>query len=404
MKIMTADLPPPAVKSYDVVAETARANVFLMANDLGMGGTQKHLAILAEALNQETFRVEFGCLQRRGCLAQSLSREWDITEFPLGGSFLSRQALSSARSLSRYLRAREVRIAQAFSFYSNILMIPAARMAGVPVVIGSQRQLGDLLTSLQFSAQAVVFQLCDAIVCNSQAAAERLKPWGLARKLVVIRNAVSEDIFRVGELRRRARTPGIARVGMISRMSASKNHALLIRAAARLSDTHPGIKFFLVGDGPERFQLENMTREMGLTGHINFLRERLDLGNVLADLDISVLTTSSESCPNALTESMAAGLPTLATRVGGISELICHGKTGLLVAPDDDVRLAQEIAYLADNPDVSEQLARNGRQFALQHFRLEQARDAYMQLYAELLDRKKLSSDVRAASRPADRG
>jgi glycosyltransferase involved in cell wall biosynthesis len=91
---------------------------------------------------------------------------------------------------------------------------------------------------------------------------------------------------------------------------------------------------------------------------------------------------------------MAAGLTVVATRVGGVSELISHGETGLLVAPDDAVCLAGTLEYLVDNPEICDQLGRNGRKVALSHFRLEHVRDAYEQLYAELLDHQKRTRAV----------
>jgi glycosyltransferase involved in cell wall biosynthesis len=375
------------------VAEPDCSTVFLMANDLEMGGTQKHLAQLATALNGRKFRVRLGCIRRQGYFAETLSTEWDIAEFRLGGSFFSRKALNSARALARHLHAHGVSVAHSFSFYSNIIMIPVARMAGVPIVIGSHRQLGDLLTRLQFNAQTALLQLCDRIVCNSQAAAEQLATRGLSpNRLVVIPNAVSPEIFGVGHTRKQSSRASIVRVGMIARMSAAgKNHALLLRAAARLRSKSRNIQFFLAGDGPQRLQLESMTQKMGLTSHVKFLGERRDLGELLANLDISVLASSSESSPNAITESMAAGLPIVATRVGGIPEIISHGETGLLVPVNDDVRLADAIEYLAENPKVCVRLGRNAREFAVRHFRLDHVCNLYEQLYVELLDGRRLS-------------
>jgi glycosyltransferase involved in cell wall biosynthesis len=368
------------------VAEAVRDTVFLMANGLEIGGTEKQLTQLAIALNGRKFRVRLGCIQRQGYFAERMSTEWDIAEFRLGGSFFSRKALNSARALTQYLHSHEVSVAHSFSFYSNLLMIPVARMAGVPIVIGSHRQLGDLLTPLQFDAQNALLLLCDRVVCNSQAAAERLATWGLSRnKLVVIPNSVSHEIFSVGLTRKPLLCADVVRVGMIARMSAAgKDHALLLRAAAHLQAKFPNIRYIFVGDGPERPHLESMTKKMGLTNRVEFLGECRDLGEILATLDISVLASSSESSPNAITESMAAGVPVVATRVGGIPELISHGETGLLVPIDDDVRLADAIQYLVENPNVCTRFSRDARKFAEQHFRLDHVCSLYEQLYAEL--------------------
>jgi glycosyltransferase involved in cell wall biosynthesis len=129
-----------------------------------------------------------------------------------------------------------------------------------------------------------------------------------------------------------------------------------------------------------------MARQMGLTSQVTFLGQCPDIAGFLANLDISVLVSSSESSPNAITESMAAGLPIVATRVGGIPEILSHGETGLLVPVGNDVQLADAIEYLADNPDVRARLGQNALEFAVQHFRLDHVCHLYEQLYTELLD------------------
>jgi glycosyltransferase involved in cell wall biosynthesis len=366
--------------------------VFLMANDLEMGGTQKHFAQLAKALHGN-FRVRLGCNRRQGYFAEALRTEWEIAEFELGGSFFSSKALHSARALARYLRLNEVRIAHSFSFYSNLMMIPVARMARVPIVIGSHRQLGDLLTPLQFTAQLTVLKLCDRIVCNSQAAAQRLVMRGLSpTKTVVIPNAVSPEIFAVGNRGKQALRGSPANVGMIARISAAgKDHALLLRAAARLRNQSRSIQLFLAGDGPQRLQLESLTQQMGLASQVTFLGQCPDLAGLLAKLDISVLASSSESSPNAITESMAAGLSIVATRVGGIPELISHGENGLLVPVGDEVQLAEAIWYLAENPEVRARFGQNAFDFASRYFRLNHVCRLYEKLYAELLDSRQLT-------------
>jgi len=369
------------------VPKSDSSTVFLMANTLEMGGTERHLSQLATGLNERKFRVELGCIRRQGSFAETLGTKWEVAEFGLGGSFFSRPALKSARALARHLLVRGVSVAHSFSFYSNLLMIPVARLARVPVVIGSHRQLGDLLTPLQFDSQNAVFRLCDRVVCNSKAAADRLTTRGLSpEKIAIIPNAVSPEIFSIALARKRWPVARPFRVGMMARMSVSKDYALLLRAAARLRSRSLNIQFFLIGDGPQRPELESMTRTMGLTGQVNFLGERRDLVDVLAQLDISVLASSSESSPNAITESMAAGLPVVASGVGGIPELISHGRNGLLMPLDDHVALAASIECLAENPNLCAWLGRNAYEFAHQHFRLEHVFSLYEQLYEGLLD------------------
>ena len=105
---------------------------------------------------------------------------------------------------------------------------------------------------------------------------------------------------------------------MIARMNAqSKNHKMFLRAAARLCGRFPDVEFVLVGDGPLRPELEREAESLGLKAQVSFLGDRQDIPAVLASLDVCVLPSSSESLSNAILESMAAGVPVVASRVGG---------------------------------------------------------------------------------------
>src|SRR5438128_1235081 len=113
--------------------------LFLMIDSLRIGGSERQFALLARALQHAgTVNVQLGCIRRSGSFLGDLG---ETAEYPLGGSFLSLRAQRSRAALSRFLRENRVSVAQAFDFYSNVLLIPAARLAGVPVVVGSQRQL-----------------------------------------------------------------------------------------------------------------------------------------------------------------------------------------------------------------------------------------------------------------------
>lgn len=365
-----------------------RQSVFLMANEFSIGGTETQFVRLAQALQEQKFDVQLGCIRHRGPLRDALGIT-PIVEFPLYGGFFTATALRSARTLARHLRKNRIAVAHSFSFYSNILMIPAARAARVPVVIGSQRQLGDLLTPSQRFAQASCFRLCDRIVCNSHAAAGRIFGVGLANeKVVVIPNAVPDEFFRVRD-RRRPFCTEMGTIGLIARMNAlAKNHQLFLRAAARLCAKGFGGQFLLIGNGPLRTELEELARHLGITDRTAFMGERSDIADILSRLDVLVLPSFSESSPNVIGEAMAAGVPVVATRVGGIPELIDHGNTGLLVPNGDEAALANGLEYCLRNAGLRESLARNAAKFAEKHLALNAVRNRYECLYAECLAEK----------------
>jgi glycosyltransferase involved in cell wall biosynthesis len=164
-----------------------------------------------------------------------------------------------------------------------------------------------------------------------------------------------------------------------------KNHPALLRAAATLLQDIQEVEFILVGDGRLRPELEKMAEQLGITGHVVFLGERPDIRAVLASLDISVLTSTSESMPNAVLEAMAAGLPVVATRVGGTPEVVRQGETGFLVDPDDDTGFVEVLRTLLINKDLRQRFGAAGQRAARSQFGAPAIKKKYEELYAAAL-------------------
>ena len=361
--------------------------LFLMTNSFETGGSEHQFTMVARSLSLVAFRVHVGCIQRRGPL---LDESLHPAQFPLCGRLYGLSSLWTRFRLAAYLRRNRLTIAHAFDFYTNLTLIPAAKLAGVPVIVGSQRQLGDLLTHAQSRAQAAMFQLCDAVVCNSRAAANRLIEDGLPKKKVrVINNGLPPSAFAPAAPAI-PRRDGVLRVGIIARMNTrSKNHELFLRAAARLQSKFPALEFLLIGDGPLRLEFERLAESLGVKAM--FLGERTDIPAIMASLDISVLPSSSESLSNVILESMAAGIPVVASRVGGNAELITPDR-GILVTPGDDHALADAIERLARDQQLRAAFAQNAKKFAQENFTLEQMRQRHEDLYVSLLESKKTNA------------
>lgn len=362
-------------------------NLFLMANSFETGGTERQFAVLAQNLDPERFQLHIGCIQRAGPFADAFG---PVPEFRLGGSLFGWKSLRTRWRLSQHLRRNQVQVAHSFDFYTNLTLIPAARLARVPVMIGSHRQIGDLLTLSQFRAQAAAFRWCDAIVCNSSAAAERLQANGLSReKLVVIGNALPPEVFSP-EAPAFPRRPGAVRIGMVARMNARyKNHSGFLRIAARIRQAMPNAEFLLAGDGPLRQELETEARELGLADSVRFLGDRRDVAAVHASMDVAVLTSDSESLSNVILEAMAAGLPVVAFRGGGNPELV-NAERGALVEPGNEAEFSNAVVRLLTQPALREELGRNARQFVEENFGLDRVRSRYQELYEALLEKKSL--------------
>jgi L-malate glycosyltransferase len=363
-----------------------RSRLFLMIDKLETGGSERQFVFLATRLNPLRYEIELACMRSTGSFLKDLGR---VREFNPGGSFVSRRAPGVYLALRAHLRARCVSIAHAFDFYTNIMLIPLARLAAVPVVIGSQRQVGDLLTPRQFSAQAAVLRLADRVVCNSRAAADRLRAAGVPqRKLVVIPNGLTEAAF--AETAPALPPDGVLRVAMIARMnSPAKNHDVFLRAAARLAARLQNVEFLLVGDGPLRAKLEMLAGEVGVAERVRFLGDRRDIAAILASVAASALPSRSESLSNAIIESMAAGVPVVASRAGGNAELIQDGQTGLLVPPGDDESLASALERLLTDPPFRVSCGRRASEFARSKFAPAEVLKSYEQLYDSLMAAKR---------------
>lgn len=359
--------------------------LFLMINSFETGGSERQFALLAKSLDPQQFSINLGCIQTKGPLRDLFG---DVPRFRLGGSVYGWKSWHSRWRLARHLRRERIQIAHAFDFYTNLTLIPAARAAGVPVIIGSQRQLGDLLTPAQWKLQKIALQLCDVVVFNSRAAAEKLLANGFPEsKTRIIGNALAEEAFTHAEPLL-PKTPGALRVGMVARMnSEAKNHRIFLQAAAKLASAFPQVEFVLAGDGPLRPSLEAEASALGIAERVRFLGDCRDIPAVMASLHLSLAPSDSESLSNSIIESMAGGVPVVATSVGGNPELV-NEERGLLVPARDSQALFEAAARILSDDYYRERLGRNSCQFAFDHFSASSISQEYEALYDELLARK----------------
>ncbi|AUX21589.1 glycogen synthase [Sorangium cellulosum] len=234
----------------------------------------------------------------------------------------------------------------------------------------------------------------DAHVAVSRPTAEVMLSEGQVTppKLHVVTNGVDLSRFApdpVARARVRAEL-GISQqawvVGTVGRLAPVKDHALLLRAAARAL---PGDgRLLLVGDGPERAPLVALARELGLSERALFLGERHGVPRILAALDAFALSSLSEGLPLAVLEAMAAGLPVVATAVGGVPTAVTDGLTGFLVPSGDTEALEARLTHLRDDPALATRMGRNGRKVALQRYSAARMVERYMDLYTLLLVRQ----------------
>ena len=195
----------------------------------------------------------------------------------------------------------------------------------------------------------------------------------------------------------RPTAPGSAaercRLVTVGRLQAPKDTLTLVRALAELPR---GVcEAVIVGDGPDRTTVENEVRRLGLESVVQLAGERNDVPELLAASDVFVLSSRSEGLPLSILEAMAAGLPVVATNVGGVSELVLDGQTGILVPPGDPRSLAGAIGRLLDDSAFRARLGAAGRLHVEERFDLVSTRQAHLDLYSALLADAGLPSPYR---------
>jgi glycosyltransferase involved in cell wall biosynthesis len=160
-----------------------------------------------------------------------------------------------------------------------------------------------------------------------------------------------------------------------------------IRAVASLRGTNPDLRLAVVGDGEHRPALERLARELGVSDRVTFMGYMPDVAPVAAAADIAVLTSDSdEGTPVSLIEAAAAGVPAIATTIGGVADVVAPG-AGVLLAPGDEAGLADGIARLAADADLRRRMGRTASAHVLERFAVERLLDDMDSLYGELLSR-----------------
>jgi glycosyltransferase involved in cell wall biosynthesis len=171
----------------------------------------------------------------------------------------------------------------------------------------------------------------------------------------------------------------------VARLDYLKDHATAIQVMEHLVKSHTRARLVLVGDGPELGKIEALTRKCGLTEHVRFLGLRTDVARLLHAADLFLLTSISEGIPLTLIEAMAAGLPVVATQVGGVPEVVQDGATGLLAPARDADSLAGKIKCLAGNPELRRQMSQRARDRARGCFSECLMHGKYLELYTEIV-------------------
>jgi glycosyltransferase involved in cell wall biosynthesis len=346
------------------------------------GGTERQMTELIRRLDRRRFRVHVACFHKEGAwLPRVEAQAASVVAFPIHG-FARPATAAQLFTFARWCRRERIAVVQTCDLYANTFGLPGAALAGVPVRIGSRRELNPDKSAGQIRLQRHAYRCATKVVANSPAAERILREEGLAPgSIAVIPNGLDPTAFREREAPARIRT-----IITVANLRPEKSHETLIAAAAVLLRDYPDLRFRMVGAGPRRRELEALVAARGLTDAFEFLGHREDVPALLAQADACVLPSRSEAFPNGAIEAMAAGLPLVASAVGGLLDLVDDGRTGVLVPPSEPDALAAALRAFIDDPARAHALGRTAQRDVLQRYSFDRMIAAFEDLYLTGLD------------------
>jgi glycosyltransferase involved in cell wall biosynthesis len=388
---------------------TERIRVLRIIARLNVGGPAIHAAILTERLAPARYEstlaagavepTEGDYLALQG---RTLPRLVPVRG--LGREIRGAQDLAALAALVRLVRRLRPHIVHTHTAKAGTLGRLAAWLCRVPVVVHTYH--GHVLRGYFSPAKTRAFvaieralsRVTDALVAVSPRVRAELLELGIGRadRFEVVPLGLDLEPFasadrRRGELRHElGLEAGTPLAGIVARLVPIKAHEVLLDAARRLGGRPVPPRVVIAGDGERRAELEAMAATDGLRGRVHFLGWRADLPRIYADLDVVVLCSRNEGSPVALIEAMAAGRPVVATRVGGVPDVVIDGESGLLVPEDDAPALAQAIARVLDDRELARRLGAAGRQRVVERFGAERLVRDIDALYARLLTEKRV--------------
>lgn len=281
----------------------------------------------------------------------------------------------------------------------------AAGIAGVPIIVHTihgfafhefekvpRRRLFVWLE--RFAAK-----LADKLIVIS----EPLREWGLSLKIgkpeqyVTIYSGIEIDKFKVEvnvveKKRQLGISPENKVIGVISKLWEGKGHRCILQAARNVIAKVPNVKFMFVGEGYLRKELEALTQQLGLGDYIIFTGFRTDIPQLTSIFDIAILASLFEGLGRVLLEAMALGKPVIATKVGGIVDVVDDGNTGILVPPNDPTALGEAIIRLLLDDDLRHKMGKAGEETIDAKFSAKTMVAQIQKIYEELLVKRRLTT------------
>jgi glycosyltransferase involved in cell wall biosynthesis len=371
-------------------------NVLQLIGSFNQGGSERQAVQLVRLLHEdETYKVRVACLTKEGVLLSEVENLGlpDIPEFALN-SFYDANMLKQVRECAKYLRENKIDLIHTHDFYTNIFGMLAARLAQTPARVASKRETDGMRSVTQKAMEKNAYIFSHSVVVNAGTIKQYLAERGVREsKVEIIHNGL--DLARLAPDPEMARAEILALLGLpqdkrVITIVANlrhpvKNIPMFLRAARIISDTILDAAFAIAGEGELMEEMEALAESLGISNKVFFLGRCAHVAELLSVSYAGVLSSTSEGFSNSILEYMAAGLPVVATRVGGAEEAIDQNETGFLVESNDHIAMAARLVELLKNTHKAARLGGKGKQKVFLEFSLDRQLQKTKALYERLL-------------------
>jgi glycosyltransferase involved in cell wall biosynthesis len=379
--------------------EDGRTTVLLAINRMIIGGAEQQFLELAKGLDKKRFRTIVVTLYSGGDL-ESQTKEIAGTEYIC----LNRRGKLDFWPLFTVLRIlwkRKVDIVQPFLSPATFFVLLPAILSRTPVKVvterGNWRKKLGLGYHIYLSIEDFFTRFADWVIPNSKSGADYLVNRGInPERIKVIYNGINMNRLdshpeKAAQIKEQMGiSPDVPVVGISASLTPSKDHVTFLRAAQLVTREIPQVKFAILGDGPLRSDLEDMTNKLGLRSNVIFLGNQTEIGPYISTFNLACLCSAEpEGCSNAILEAMALGKPVVATDAGGNRELVAEGETGWLVPVQDTPALAAAILACLREPARAEEMGRRAEEIIAARFGLDRMVRDYEEVYQETMEAKK---------------
>ena len=382
-----------------------KPNVLFIIDSFEQGGSERQALQLLRQLHESgRCNVRIACLQDKGSLkadAEALGAG-EIPEYALT-SFYDLNFVKQLRRFTKFIKENHIDVVHTHCFYTNVFGMTGAFLARVPARVTSKGETEGFRTPRQKRVERMAFRMAHRVIANCKMVQNQLIREGLAPKRIIqhyngldlsrlkvpagLRREDARAMFSLPENRRF--------ITIVANLhNPVKAHPMFLRAATLVRRAVPDAAFVIAGEGGLEPMLREFATELGIADDVFFIGRCDRVAELLFASDIGVLSSKAEGFANAVLEYMAAGLPVVATDVGGLKEAVAEGENGLLVESGDHEAMADRIIQLLNDSKRAHAMGLRGKALAEQKFASEHHLRNTLELYDELLSAKTATSPI----------